>query len=82
MVLVLSSMMMLRHDEGARTVVPFEYNVAMPHGINLLCSMENLSAVIHEPSDRHINPWLWQLRELAPVRNVRARLSFCATVVN
>ena len=74
--------MMLRHDEGARTVVPFEYNVAMPHRHKFIMQYGNLSAVIHEPSDRHINPWLWQLRELAPVRNVRTRSSFCATVVN
>jgi hypothetical protein len=30
-VFVLSSMMMLRHDEGARTVLSFEYIVVMPH---------------------------------------------------
>ena len=31
MVLVLSSMMMLRYDEDARTVLSFEYIVVMPH---------------------------------------------------
>ena len=35
-VLVLSSMMMLRYDEDARTVLSFEYIVVIPHHLPIV----------------------------------------------
>ena len=44
-VLVLSSMMMLRYDEDARTVLSFEYIVVIPHHLPIVSPIRSVRYV-------------------------------------